>query len=478
MSSFLGKPFARARAHDPGGHRLLGLTEEGHHPIFGPKGHALLASAAGGGKTTCGAMPWLLSLAASEPEKATLIFDCKNGEIALQAATMFAAKGRIVRIIDDMNTCPGLAQFRVQLNAFGSASAAYKRDPREVLYANETITHALLEEPAGDAKNRYWRDDPRGKIAFANNVMLARNPDRATPGAAASILSDPDMMLSLAEIEAEEGTPMLQAQARDYLASIGHEHHPQHMTEAKRALRHFAPGTLLHDAGQDASITHADLIREGAIIFLVGPMAHMNRLGSYFALHINAFCDALYSGAGALRVIADEFTNIPLKSLVESLTTLRAYSCEVYLIYQSRSEVIRRFGKLECETIEENCIVKQWFGFSSFAEAERISKAMGNEHAVATSLSGDSHGLKTQTNLSLIKQPRMSPAELMAMPRTHQLIHIKGLGFVLALTVGQHHIAPYCDLLAPNPLEGGVLQSDPKITLVTPDVPSSTRGGS
>ena len=458
----------RKRGIDPEGQRLLGLTLGGKEPIFAPKGHASLASAAGGGKTTCGAMPWLISLAASETNKAILVFDGKNGEIALQAVPMLVAMGRNVAVIDDMNTCPQLAEHRVSLNAFGSVAAAHARDPREVLYATETVTHALLEEPSNDARNKYWRDDPRGKMAFANDLMLKRDPTLATPGAAAALLGDPDLMQGFAEIEAEEGDEALKTKARAFLDSIGHEHHAQHMTEANRALRHFAPGTLLHEAGNGATTTQADLIRSGTIIFLVGPMAYMNRLGSYFALHINAFCDALYFGSGPLRIIADEFTNIPLKSLVESLTTLRAYGCEVYLIYQSRSEVIRRFGKLETETIEENCIVKQWFGFSSFEETKRISDAMGEQHAVASSLGSDGDGMKTNTNLSLIKQRWMSPAELMAMPRDRQLIHIKGIGFILARTIGQNQIAPYCDLLAPNPLEGGKLPSDPVLTLTTP----------
>ena len=465
--------FAPAKAKsggiDPKGQRLIGLTLDTNEPIWSPKGHAQLASAAGGGKSTSGAMVWLQCLIASEPHKAVLVFDCKGAELAHQALPMLKAIGRTAYLIDDFDTCPELAEFRVTLNAFGSTAAAYARSPKQVIYANETITGALIEEPNDDAKNRYWRDDPRGKITFANNLMLKRDPSLATPGAAASLLADPDMLHGFASIEVEEDEGFLKAQARAYLASEPHEHHAQHMTEANRALRHFAPGTLLHDAGRGAVKSHADLIKEGAVIFLTGPMAYMNQLGSYFSLHINCFLDALYFGAGPLRIIGDEFTNIPLKSLVESITTLRAYKCEVYLIYQSRSEVVRRFGKLEAETLEENCIVKQWFGgFSNFEEAERISRSMGDEHAVASSLSGESGGLKTNTNLSLIKQRRMSAAELTTMPRDQQLVHMKGIGFFVCRTIAQNQIAPYCDLLAPNPLEGGKLPSDTKITLVTP----------
>jgi type IV secretion system protein VirD4 len=221
----------------------------------------------------------------------------------------------------------------------------------------------------------------------------------------------------------------------------------------------------LHEVGRGAGLTHADLIREGYVIFLCGPQANINRLGTYYALHILAFCDALYNGAGALRAICDEFTNTPLKSLVESLTTLRAYGAEIHMIAQSRSEIIRRFGEQETRTIEDNSIVKQWFGFSSIEEARRASDAIGDQHAVSSALSGQD---APQLNLSLTKQRWYSPAELMAMPREEQLVWIKGIGFFTCRTIAQNEIAPFSARIAPNPLEGGRLPSKPKMTLATP----------
>ncbi|MEM7399825.1 MAG: TraM recognition domain-containing protein [Pseudomonadota bacterium] len=130
--------------------------------------------------------------------------------------------------------------------------------------------------------------------------------------------------------------------------------------------------------------------------------------------------------------------------------------------------MIRRFGEQETRAIEENAVVKLWFGFSPFEEVERVSKAMGEEHAVATALGSYGDGIKTNTNLSLIKQRHMTPAELMALDRDTGLAHVKGVGFFLFRTISQANVAPYCDLIAENPLEGGRLASDPKITLVTP----------
>lgn len=395
------------------------------------------------------------------------MFDSKE-EIAAQVANMLDKQGRKVAVIDDMGVHPEFAHLRVNLNPFGAAVATYRHDQRDLVFTLDTIVNALIPEPAGgDAKNKWFRDVPRDINRFGIAVLLKNSTALATPGSLSDILCDPAMLKGLAEIEATEGHPMLQALARTVLEAASHESWPQHVSEARRSLYLFSPGTRLHDAGINASISHEDLIREGYIIFLVGPQRFMNSLGPYYALHILAFCDALYNGAGALRILADEFTNSPLASMVSALTTLRAFGGEAHMISQSRSEVIRKFGAREAETIEDNSITKHWLSFS-FEEAERVSKAMGEQHAVAEGLNGERPGLKTQTNMSLIKQPQMSPAELMALPRGQVLTHIQGVGFFRHWAVYQNQIAPYCNLIADNPLEGKRLPPDPKVKLVIP----------
>ena len=305
-------------------------------------------------------------------------------------------------------------------------------------------------------------------IEFAVSVLLARNPRLATPGGAAALLNDSDMLKKFAAIEAEEGDASLRALALAMLGMMGHEHWFQHLEAAQNALRQFRPGTKLHDAGRGATLGHADLIRQGYFIFLVGPQAYIQELGPYYALHLMGFLQAIYGGAGKLRVIAEEFTNAPLKTLTESLTTVRGFGAEVHMVAQSRSEIERRFGRLGTQTIEENSIVKQWFGFSSFDEAEKTSRAMGEELAVGSSLGADSESLRLNTNMNLVRQRWMSPAELMAMPADQQLIHVKGLGFIVARKIGQQQIAPFCHLVSENPIEGGRLAPDPILTLTTP----------
>lgn len=469
---FMPKRPAKPRAVDPEGRRLIALTLEGGEPIFAPGPHSITYAPSGAGKTTRVAMPALFSFVASDPEKAILISDPKDGEIAAQAIPMLARMGRKVALIDDLEVRPELAEYRIALNPFGAAVATWYRDKRDLIYANEGISNALIEEPSEpDMRNFYFRESPRSLIQFGNSAMLKRDPDLATPGAVSALLSDTDMLTGLAEIETEEGDPALQVQARAVLNMQSHEHFLMHTQEAARAMRHYGPGSRLEDTGRDAKLTHEELIRDGYVIFLAGPQSKMQHMGPLYALHLGAFTQALYQKSGALRIIADEFTNSPLKNFIGgAITTARSYSGEFHLIAQSRSDVLQKYGEHLTRTIEDNSATKQWVGgFGSAKEAEEISRSIGEEHAVATGLGGDSGGMKLNTNLSLVKQRHIPASELMAMKPDQQLVHIRGVGYFICRSIAQNQIAPYCDWLAPNPMEGGKLPSDPKVTLVTPE---------
>ncbi|MEP3296777.1 MAG: type IV secretory system conjugative DNA transfer family protein [Pseudoruegeria sp.] len=448
--------------HDPMGQRLIGTTFAGE-PLWAPKGHSLLLAANGSGKTTCGLMPSLFSLVASADRPAILVMDGKNGEIAAQCVPMLVDYGVPVAVIDDMGVRPELPA-RIAVNPLGALLDA---GDDTSIFATEKITHALIPDPPdGDAKNQFWRDGPRGMIDYAATSLRYRVPNQLTPGALWAMLSNPVALQQVAELDAEHSFGRLKSLAQNIVALKGTEYFPQHRDAAMKALNIFALGSQLHDAGAGAMVNHSDLIAARAVIFVIGPQEYMARMGAYFALHLMGVLDALYRAAGPLAILNDEFTNTPLKSFVEALTTIRGFGGEAHNIAQSRSEMLRKFGERECQTIEDNAIVKQWFGFSSFEEAERVSKAMGQVVAIESNL-GVNLGEEEHLNLSnsFGRQAQMSAAELMAMPADEQLIHVKGVGFLRARKLAQNQIAPFCHALAPNPLEGGVLPPKPVLKL-------------
>ncbi len=118
-----------------GHRRLLGVTLQGR-AIFEPKPcHSLLLSAAGGGKTTCGALPWVQSMLA-DAKRTLIITDVKDGEIAAQCAEMCASYGRKVAIIDDFKLLGRDNPFRVDLNPYGGIIAAHKAQKGELVFGD------------------------------------------------------------------------------------------------------------------------------------------------------------------------------------------------------------------------------------------------------------------------------------------------------------------------------------------------------
>lgn len=454
------------------GRRLLGMTFDGR-PIFEPKpSHSLLLASAGGGKTTCGAVPWLLSMIADH-SKSIVVVDSKEGEICAQCAELCRKHGRKVAILDDFGVLREIEAESFSLNPFGGIIEAHRRNTGELVFAADSANRALIEEPSdGDSKNLYFRDEPRTLIEYAQTSLLSRKPELATPGAAFSLLSNPELLKDAATIDAEEGDEHLAALARHVVDMCKNEEHfPQHRGAAVRACRIFGPGSALHHAGVETDETHLNLLKEKYVVFLIGPQRHMERLGSYYALHLQAFLDAVMSGeAGPTEFIVDEFSNCPLKELVSRLTTMRGYGGRVHMIAQSRSEIQRKYGEKETQTIEENAVVKQFFGGStSFEEAERLSKAIGEIQSVTQSLSVNSDKQDFSGSYQTGKERLFTADELMRLPDDEQILHVKGVGWIHCKKIGQQNLGPYAHELRDNNLEGARLEPDVTIELPTGD---------
>lgn len=449
--------------------RLLGLSADDGKPIFAPKdSHSLLLSAAGGGKTSCGAVPWIMSLL-PDSNKTLVINDCKDGEIAAQLAEACQKYGRKVAVLEDIQTLGPDNPFHVSLSPFGSLRSAHEKQNGELVFAIDNANHALIPEPANDGKNQYFRDEPRTLQEFCEIELLHADPHLAIPGAVWSMLADPKVLLSAARIAVEEGDEVrrtLGAHVLD-MHENNKEHWGQHRAAALKSLRIYGAGSPLHRAGRDASLTHEDLIRGRYVIFIVGPQRHMARLGPHYALHLQSFIDVVLSGVGVpVDFILDEATNAPLKSLISAMTVIRGYGGNLHFIAQSRSEIQRAYSDKETATIEENAIIKQYFGFSSFEECERVSRAIGETLVQQNGLGLSSAGLDYNANMGTGRDRRISAERLMRMKPNEQLIHMKGVGWFMCLKVGQHQIAPFCHgELADNPLEGSQLPADPKVTI-------------
>lgn len=458
-------------APDKVGRRILGLTFDGE-PIVEPKnaGSSLTFAAAGGGKTTCVSVPALMSML-PDLLKAIFVNDVKDGEIAAQVGSMCVKHGRRFGILDEFAVLGHGNRHRISLNAFGSAVDAWKNDADQLPFVIENITHALIEEPADDAKNFYWRESPREVIDLGIRILLDRNPRLCFPGALHALIADPDTW-NKALREAEDSLePALSTGARQLIEmkETNAEHYAQHMRAALTALKMFSYGPM-QNAGRIADVTHEELISEGFIACFVNPARHAQRLGPYYALQFLGLMNAqLRHGAGRAEYILDEFTNAPLRDALNRVTIQRAFGARTHFIAQSRQDIVRKYGEKETALLEENCTVKQWLKFSNFEEAERVSKAMGEALNINRGLGLGSDKPDWSINYSTGHHRVFTADELMRLPPDEQILHIDGVGFIHCPTIRQNQMAPFCYELADNWLEGGRLPPEPVVVIPTDD---------
>lgn len=451
--------------------RLLGLTFD-RKPIVEPHPNAcgLIYAAMGGGKTTCGAMPAIQSLIADR-EQALFINDVKDGEIAAQIAPLCEAYGRKFGVVDPFRALGEDYPHRIELNPFSVAVAASRARQRDVPIILDKVANTLIEEPPNDQRNLYWRDFPREFLHTASRIVLSHNPRLYTPGGLHALLGDPHVWESALACESHDSTSPERTDALRLLAlkQDNAEHYTQHLNAAVSALRLFGFDPFKED-GAYAKLSHADLLAENWVVCFVAPARLADRLGAYYALHMLSAMEAkLSTGSGRACFILDEFCNAPLREAVTKITLFRAYGLKCLYIAQSRQDAVRRYGEREVATLEENCTVKQWFKFTQFEEAERVSRAIGEAISVSPSLSLSSDKASLQGSFSTGKQRLFTPHELMSLPDDEQIMHVAGIGFIHCRKIRQNQIAPSCHLLGDNPLEGGRLPPEPLVWLDPPE---------
>ena len=461
--------------------RVLGLTFDGkaiYEPS--PAASSLTFAATGGGKTTAVGVPAIQSMLA-DTDRALLVNDVKNGEIAAQVGDMCIKYGRKFGVIDDFYVLGDDYPHRISVNPFSSIQLAHERGDSDLPFLIEGMSHTFIPEPGGegDAKNFYFREEPREFLSLGTRMLLQRDSGLCTPGGLYALLADVDIWNKVVDAAAEEanGVTGFMAKHTKAMRKTNPEHYAQHLRAAITALKSFAEGPL-SNAGRVPDVTHEDILRDNWIVCFVGPTRHLDRIGPYIAQHYNALMDIQLTGqVGKADYIIDEYCAGPFEAALKRLTTIRANGGRLHLIAQSRKDSVKRYSENVTAILEENCVVKQWLKFSNFEEAERVSRAMGELQTVQAGIGSTSRDVDVSINLSTGRQRLFTADELMRLPDDEQIIHMAGVGYIHCRKIRQNNIAPTCFDLAPNHLEGGVLPPDPKLTLPVPSAPAPSKGG-
>lgn len=453
--------------------RVIGRIIEDGSPVFEPNSTAswVIYGGAGSGKSTCVSVPAIQSML-GDFERALIINDVKSGEIAHQIASMCIRAGRKFAVIDDSYVLGKGYTYRIIVNPFGNLVLAYERSSPDLLSEIETACLTILAEPDGGLdRNFFFRQVPREFMFFGILALLKRSKRNATPGGLAALMGDPEVLATVIDIEAEadenEADAIIRNRARQLreLRENDETEYSKHYLGAMSALRSFAVGSPIHEAGRDATLSHEDLLKENYIVCLVQNQKNAARLGIYYGLHFNAFLSAQLSDTcGKTDIILDEAANTPVKDLIEKVTVFRAFKLRVLYIAQSRADLQRQYSDKLITTLEDNCNL-QWLQFGNYEEAERVSKAIGEIDNVKVNLNAGSSNMDFTSTIDTNRERLFTSDDLMNLNRYEQILHVAGVGFIHCFKIRQNEIGDSAYYLTDNPLEGGRLTPDIKVEL-------------
>lgn len=308
---------------------------------------------------------------------------------------------------------------------------------------------------------------PRTIIHAVLFALAKKVPDMLTPGLVQEIMSNPDDLLGCLEVAAKDGDDKaLQSRAQTILdmQEFEPEGYHKHLSAAINAWEMYERGSVLSTAGVDSVTTNLELCERGGIVCVVTPQEYAKRTGLHVALQQQSFLSAMVSSqkASGLLMLIDEATNSPQQHIIESMQWFRAFRVAAIYGFQSLAEFERVYGKQLLAVLLDNCPVQRYMALSH-ADAERISKAMGEEISLSESMSYNPETLGITGNINSGKQPVMTVDELVNLDPSLQVVYMRGIGWRILKKLVQNQILPTANWLQENPQEGPPMPVDPKV---------------
>jgi type IV secretion system protein VirD4 len=163
----------------------------------------------------------------------------------------------------------------------------------------------------------------------------------------------------------------------------------------------------------------------------------------FFGLAIAAMTREQTKTFAPVTFFLDEFPQLGhMKPIEDGIALLAGYGVRLWLFAQDLGQIKRIYGE-GTQTILANCQCRSFFGTSDIDTAKLVSDMCGTMTVPVVGF-GESRqtdfgatGASRNENVSFTGRPLMTPQEVMALPRTEQLVFFQGLNPV------KGYLAPY-----------------------------------
>ena len=464
-----------ANLYDPNNGIPIGIDE--HGPLFYRPIHALMIAPAGSGKSLV--IGGILAHGYRVPDgkgnskPASMVIPEIKGEHGAMTSNLCAKKHdqKVFFLNPDNLYDLGSTSFNPLHGIIDDISNASLN--KFAVADTSEIALILIPEPnKGDDGNFYFRQGARDQLIAVTLFFACTTPSRCILPEIYSVIGNAELLKETLE-EAKKLNVLsgeLSTRASDILAAT-EDHFASFRSGALQALSPFSPSSPLAASVSGSDFTFEILKKEPATVYIMARHDRKDIYAPWLGLVTKMAIKSLFKVDGNIPVFfcIDESTNIPLPGFSADMTALRGNGLRSFSAFQAKSESRRVHGKEQTETIDSQCDLKLFHNVTSYQEAKEISDLIGQTTVKSHSLGEDKTSpwsdLKNSTSES--GRPLLMPEELLRLGEDEQIVLISkhGLPPIRCKRLPYHHVPEWHAILDDNPLEGGKLPLDPKVSI-------------
>lgn len=336
-------------------------------------GHIAVLGGAGSGKSSCIAIPSLISW-----QSTIFAIDIK-GELAEKTADKRSLQGHTVKIMNPLDP-----------DSYGFDPFFILKNSRNLIQDVKEIVQAIVPVSIGE-KDPFWTESSQNILSAAllfgyeNHLSFTESIE----------LLQTTTLPTFFELLEEKGSPQanmfitqLKGLKEETLSSVG-------QTLSNRIMVFVSDSDIIDTLNRDIEITPTDL-DFGIDVFIQIPEDKIEQWQSFLTLVVNSFLKSferrneneLKANPNPILFLLDEFPRLgKVQAITNGLATLRSKQITIALFMQSMAQLDLIYGKETRQVIFDNCQYKAILRATDQETQEYLSKLVGTYERVKKSQS-------------------------------------------------------------------------------------------